>query len=175
MHLFMQADPEPQLQLHAPQLHLEATTWWDSTGFNLIAFIKGNLQKKILNIISHSILSVNSFIKSFTRFFIPIIGCGLNHSNNETKNIIYDYCSVRIINIRVTKNTRYTSVYRVFFMTPRDEPAAVNDEERVNTKKETERREARQVRGGEAAKGAKRPPSRRKNKSISTDIISNSL
>lgn len=64
--------------------------------------------------------------------------------------------------VGVTKNTRCTSVYRVFFMTTRDEPAAVNDEERVNTKKETERREARQVRGGEAAKGAKRPPSRRK-------------
>ena len=77
--------------------------------------------------------------------------------------------------VGVTKNTRYTSVYRVFFMTPRDEPAAVNDEERVKTKKETERREARQVRGGEAAKGAKRPTSRRKNKSIGTDIISNSL
>ena len=56
--------------------------------------------------------------------------------------------------VGVTKNTRYTSVYRVFFMTPRDEPAAVNDEERVNTKKETERREARQVRGGEATKGS---------------------
>ena len=41
-------------------------------------------------------------------------------------------------------------------MTPRDEPAAVNDEERVKTEKETERREARQVRGGEATKGAKR-------------------
>ena len=74
-----------------------------------------------------------------------------------------------------TKNTRYTSVYRVFFMPHRDELAAVNDEERVKTKKETERREARQVRCGEAAKGAKRPPSRRKNKSIGTDIISNSL
>ena len=60
-------------------------------------------------------------------------------------------------------------------MTPRDEPAAVNDEERVKTKKGMERREARQVRGGEATKGAKRPPSRRKNKSIGTDIISNSL
>ena len=39
-------------------------------------------------------------------------------------------------------------------MTPRDELAAVNDEERVKTKKETERREARQVRGGGAAKGS---------------------
>lgn len=56
--------------------------------------------------------------------------------------------------VGVTKNTRYTSVYRVFFMTPRDEPAAVNDEERVKTEKETERREARQVRGGEATKGS---------------------
>ena len=65
------------------------------------------------------------------------------------------------IPVGVTKNTRYTSVYRVFFMTHRDELAAVNDEERVKTKKETERREARQVRGGEATKGAKRPPSRR--------------
>lgn len=47
-------------------------------------------------------------------------------------------------------------------MTPRDELAAVNDEERVKTKKEKERREARQVRGGEATKGAKRPPTRRR-------------
>ena len=37
--------------------------------------------------------------------------------------------------VGVTKNTRYTSVYRVFFMTHRDEPAAVNDEERVKRRK----------------------------------------
>lgn len=52
-------------------------------------------------------------------------------------------------------------------MAPRDAPAAVNDEERVNTKKETERREARQVRGGEATKGSEAycPPVEKTNQS----------
>lgn len=78
--------------------------------------------------------------------------------------------------VGVTKNTRYTSVYRVFFMTPRDEPAAVNDEERVNTKKEKRKDEKRgRFAVAKPPRGAKRPPSRRKNKSIGTDIISNSL
>ena len=55
------------------------------------------------------------------------------------------------------KVAEFISFLPVLAYDGRDELAAVNDEERVNTKKETERREARQVRGGEGSEATALP------------------